>query len=38
MLQIITGLTSFADEDTGASAFGPHGLCVRAKHFKGKHD
>jgi hypothetical protein len=35
--RIVQGLASFADEVTGAAAFGPHGIYVEAKHFKGKH-
>jgi hypothetical protein len=35
--RIVEGLASFANETTGAAAFGPHGIYVEAKHFKGKH-
>ena len=35
--RIVQGLASFADETTGAAAFGPHGIYVEAKHSKGKH-
>jgi sugar lactone lactonase YvrE len=35
--RIVQGLASFADEVTGAAAFGPHGIYLEAKHVKGKH-